>query len=117
MTTTTDTREQLAQQTAEYIANVLMPTYAELAKDVEIVYVNGKKPPTSVEEIKAMLLDGRLFISWMDDRVIAAMRTLHGNPTSHLRSANRCPGCAAPLSPDYMQWFCEACMDAASKAF
>lgn len=79
--TTTKDREVLAQETAEYIANVLMPAHAEATSGLEVVYINGNRPPTAVEDIKQTLLDGRVFISWIDDRVNAAMRALHGEPT------------------------------------
>jgi hypothetical protein len=82
--TTTIDRNQLAQETAEYIAAELNPLAERVAQapGCSIVYPNGQKPPTAVEQIKATLLDGRLWISWMDDRVFAAMRAIHSPETS-----------------------------------
>jgi hypothetical protein len=88
----TTTHEQLAQETAEYIAHTLVPRSVRLASYSEITIHypkdengNDRRPPTDVEEIKATLLDGRFWISWMDDRVTAAMRTLHGEPGESAR--------------------------------
>lgn len=76
-------RDQLAQDTAEYIANVLTPqaqkTHA--LPGVTVHYINDQRPPTDVPGIKAALLDGRVWISWICDRVTQAMRQLHGEPT------------------------------------
>lgn len=76
-------RDQLAQETAEHIAEVLMPRSAQIHAQpgVEVRYVNDKRPPTDVDDIRAALLDGRIWLSWMDDKVNAAMRALHG-PTA-----------------------------------
>jgi hypothetical protein len=78
-------REQLAQETAEYIANVLTPKAeaAHALPGMEVFYTDGRRPPTCVAEIKATLLAGRFWISWTDDRVTAAMRALHGEPFGH----------------------------------
>ncbi|MFJ1667318.1 hypothetical protein ACIOK4_13210 [Streptomyces bottropensis] len=80
---TTIDRDQLAQDTAEYIANTLMPKTAEFHDNpgVTIQYVDDKRPPATVEDIKAELLGGQFWISWLDNRVVTAMRTLHGEPT------------------------------------
>jgi hypothetical protein len=80
---TTIDRDQLAQDTAEYIATVLMPKTAETHASpyVTVHYPDGKRPQTEVADIKAHLLSGRCWISWMDDRVVVAMRALHGEPT------------------------------------
>ena len=76
-------RDQLAQDTAEYIASVLAPQAAEIHAypGVTVHYANDQRPPTEVEDIKAALLDGRVWISWVCDRVTQAMRQLHGEPT------------------------------------
>lgn len=79
----TGDRDQLAQHTAEYIATVLMPKADAFhsGPGVTVHYADGQRPPTGVDEIKATLLDGRVWISWLDSRVTAAMRALHGEPT------------------------------------
>lgn len=76
-------RDQLAQDTAEHIVNTLMPKTAELhaAPNAEVFYTDDRRPPSTVDGVKAHLLDGGCWISWMDDRVVAAMRALHGEPT------------------------------------
>lgn len=73
-----DPRDRLAQETAEYIAAVL--TTRQTPEKHPEGYEEPEEPhaPTSVEEIKATLLNGRLWVSWLDDRVIEAMRELHG---------------------------------------
>jgi hypothetical protein len=75
-------RDQVAQKAAEYIANVLTPQNEKTISlpGVSVHYLDGKRPPTDVADIKAALLDGRLWISWTCDRVTAAMRALHGEP-------------------------------------
>ena len=74
------TKDELAQQTAEYIADVLIPAHADRAAIIDVRYVDGNRPPHDVDEIKAALLAGRIWISWIDDRVSAAMRELHATP-------------------------------------
>ncbi|MEH0423152.1 hypothetical protein [Streptomyces sp. B21-083] len=75
-------RDQLAQDTAEYIVNKLIPDTARFhgLPEVTIHYADDRRPPTTVEGVKAHLLSGGCWFSWMDDRVIAAMNTLHGEP-------------------------------------
>jgi hypothetical protein len=46
---------------------------------------DDKRPPTAVEDIKDALLAGRPWISWLDDRVTAAMRAMYGDPTGDAR--------------------------------
>lgn len=87
ITMTEAERDQLAQETAEYIANVLIPATRKLNKlpGAFIHFLSDTRPPTDVAEIKAALLDGRIWISWLDgDRVEAAMHRLHGEPTPGL---------------------------------
>lgn len=76
-------REELAQETAEYIANVLTPEQARVAElpGVAVHHLDDRRPPTDVLDIKYALLGGSIWISWMDDRVIDAMHALHGKPT------------------------------------
>lgn len=79
--TETDTgRDQLAQETAEYIANVLIPQSdaVHALPGVTVNYPGGNRPPRDVPSIKAALLAGECWISWMNDRVLTAMRELHG---------------------------------------
>lgn len=61
--------DRLAQETAEYIVS------AGLGSSPGAI---GGPAPTGIPEIKATLLSGRCWFSWMDDRVVAAMRALHG---------------------------------------
>ncbi|GEM_PF-3270428 len=80
--TMTETRQQLARETAEYIVTTLIPQLAETlaGTTVTISYPDATRPPTTVAEIASALLDGRIWLSWMDDRVCTAMRALHGEP-------------------------------------
>jgi hypothetical protein len=82
--TTTDTdRDRIAQETAEYIANVLIPEADRIhaLPDVSVFYADDKRPPRTVPDIKAALLEGVFWISWIgNERVTAAMRALHGQP-------------------------------------
>lgn len=74
-------REKLAWETAEHIAANLIPQ----GTGQYVVRVLTDEPmPFKPDEIAATLLDGRVWISWMDDRVLAAMRQLHGQPTDQL---------------------------------
>lgn len=72
-------RDQLAQETAEYIANVLIPQSdaVHALPGVTVNYPGGERPPRDVPSIKALLLEGTYWISWMDDRVLIALRTIH----------------------------------------
>ncbi len=78
-------RDRLAQETAEYIAATRTPPVPETPTVGNSVIVGrhgstvalDRRPPTAVAEIKATLLGGHVWISWMDDRVVAAMRALH----------------------------------------
>lgn len=67
-------RDQLAQDTAEYIANTLNPR----ARELHVRPAYGKPAPTDIPTIKAALLEGTYWLSWADDRVLTAMRALHG---------------------------------------
>lgn len=73
-------RDRLAQETAEYIATKLIPKAEQLhtMPGVTIHYPDDQRPPTTIDEIKATLLDGRYWISWLDDRVTTAMAAIHG---------------------------------------
>lgn len=75
--------DQLATNTARYIASDLKTAQTKTLTlpGVSVFYANDRRPPATVEGIKLALLDGRIWISWMDDRVTAAMRELHGEPT------------------------------------
>jgi hypothetical protein len=66
----------LARTTAEHIVTYLIPTNR--------IAWGREDMPTTVEGVAAHLLSGRVWISWMDDRVLAAMRQLHGEPTDEL---------------------------------
>ena len=81
MNTTFD-REQLATATATYIHDVLMPRHAALATapGITIVRPDGERPPTAVEDIAAALLDGEVWVSWLDSLVEAALHRLHPAP-------------------------------------
>lgn len=68
-------RDNLAQATAEYIARELNPAAGNAGYTF---YADDRRPPTDVEAIKAELLGGHLWISWMDDAVCAAMKAIHG---------------------------------------
>lgn len=82
MPDTLDTdRDQLAQETAEYIAHTLIPRHDERHANSAVTtvsYVDDKRPPRDVPTIKAALLEGTYWLSWCDDRVLTAMRELHG---------------------------------------
>lgn len=68
-------RDQIAQEAAEHIAEHLN----KVADEAGWAPVPGKKkPPTTVPEIKQSLLDGEIWRFWLDARVIAAWRELHG---------------------------------------
>jgi hypothetical protein len=72
-------REKLARETAEHVVTDLIPLGSALGG------VLGREGmPTTVADVAAALLDGHLWISWMDDRVEAAMRQLHGEPTGYV---------------------------------
>jgi hypothetical protein len=71
---TDDERDQLAQETAEHIAEHL----SHRAGGVTYHYDAAGPPPRDLAAIKAALLDGRVWLSWLDDRVFATMRELHG---------------------------------------
>lgn len=65
-------RDRIAQETAEYIAAHTQP-----ADDgIVIRYVGEERPPTEVADIKAALLQGKVWISWMDDVVFKSMRQM-----------------------------------------
>ena len=70
------TRDQIAQTTAEHIA-----ANPGIEPGVIVHYPSPERPPTDIPAIKAALLDGRIWMSWLDDHVTAAMRRLHGDPT------------------------------------
>jgi len=72
-------RDQLAQETAEYIAGTLIPESDRVHAfdNVTVSYPGGHTPPRDVPSIKAELLAGRFWISWMNDRVLSALRTIH----------------------------------------
>lgn len=74
---TTMTRDDIAQQAAEYIASELMPRQAELAGEGRIVFPDNRRPPTDVPGIKAELLAGYWWVSWVNERVAAAMKAIH----------------------------------------
>jgi hypothetical protein len=68
-------RDQLAQETAEYIANTLIPSLG--LDDAGGVTLVGPTAPRDVEEIKATLLRGHYWLSWLDDRVAGALAQLN----------------------------------------
>jgi len=72
-------RDQLAQETAEYIAGTLIPESDRVHAfdNVTVSYPDDRRPPQDVPGIKAELLAGRFWISWMNDRVLSALRTIH----------------------------------------
>ncbi|WP_225447373.1 hypothetical protein [Streptacidiphilus sp. PB12-B1b] len=83
VTTTDVDRDRIAQEAAEYIANVLIPESdkTQALPGVSVYYTDDKRPPRTVADIKATLLEGRFWISWIgDERVAAAMRAIHGQP-------------------------------------
>lgn len=69
-------RDALAQATAEHIATHLIDHV--IGGMVDRIQVDGKPMPTTVPEIKATLLAGEMWLSWMSDSTVAAMRALHG---------------------------------------
>lgn len=71
-------RGLIAERAAVYIAHEL--PRAQAGDGVEVVYHGDRRPPTAVEDITQDLLDGCLWVSWMDDRVLTAMRRIHGEP-------------------------------------
>jgi len=85
--TTTDTdTDRIAEETAQYIATVLIPEADRLQAlpGVSVYYADEKRPPRTVADIKAALLDGVFWISWIgNERVTAAMRAIHGQPVGH----------------------------------
>jgi len=79
---TADT-DRIAEETAQYIATVLIPEADRLQAlpGVSVYYADEKRPPRTVADIKAALLDGVFWISWIgNERVTAAMRAIHGQP-------------------------------------
>jgi hypothetical protein len=94
-------REQIAQETAEHIA---AKGEQQSTDTVQIHYIGGDKPPTDVQGIKAALLDGRIWISWMDDTVTAAMRQIHADdgpvftPQERVGSKANCGTCGDTLA-------------------
>lgn len=70
-------RDQLAQNTAEYIAANLLPQHAVNTTDYLVKYTGDARPPRDVAEIKEVLLTGDVWLSWLDDHVTDAMRRLH----------------------------------------
>lgn len=72
------TRDQIAQEAAEHIVNDLNPEHERFHAhpDVTIHYLDDTRPPTDVAGVKAALLDGRYWISWMDDHLTAALKAL-----------------------------------------
>jgi len=82
-TLTADQRDQLAQETAEYIAAMPNPQEGE-----GFIVVGQDDRPRTISDIKAVLLAGHVWISWMDDKVIATMRALHGEPTGYTEAFN-----------------------------
>lgn len=76
-------RDQLAQKTAEYIAGVLIPESDRIhaLPGVTVFYTDDKRPPREVADIKAALLGGAFWTSWIGEkRVTAAFLALHGEP-------------------------------------
>jgi hypothetical protein len=70
---TAEERDRLAQETAEHIAGRRSGPNSEGTFGT---------PPRTIPVIKGTLLDGHVWISWLDDTVTAAMRRLHGEPGS-----------------------------------
>lgn len=71
-------KDLIAERAAVHIAHEL--PHLQPGGGVEIVYRDDRRPPTAVEDIKRELLDGCLWVSWMDDRVFTAMRRIHSEP-------------------------------------
>ena len=83
VSTTDADRNRIAEETAQYIATVLIPEHDRLQAlpGVSVYYADEKRPPRTVADIKAALLDGVFWISWIgNERVTAAMRAIHGQP-------------------------------------
>ena len=79
MSTTAAARiDQLAQAAAEHITRDLIPEQDRLSDSpgVTIHYVNGRRPPRDVDAIKAALLAGEIWTSWMDEHVLMAVRAI-----------------------------------------
>ncbi|HEY1701191.1 MAG TPA: hypothetical protein VGG75_15915 [Trebonia sp.] len=73
-------RDRIAQAAAEHIVNDLMPAHDRMNTESGIAVI-GEQPPRDIATIKAAILGGHVFISWMDDTVNDVMRQLHGDPT------------------------------------
>lgn len=94
-----DIRFELAHQAAVHIANLAPKRAAFEALDgITIVHPGDQRPPTTDAEIRAELLDGNVWISWMDEYVMAIMRALHAGPVQ------ACTFCGTePISCSWIQ--------------
>lgn len=94
-----DIRFELAHQAAVHIANLAPKRAAFEALDgITIVHPGDHRPPTTDAEIRAELLDGNVWISWMDEYVMAIMRALHTGPVQ------ACTFCGTePISCSWIQ--------------
>ncbi len=97
-----DAREQLAEATAKHILEHLLPAQDRLTDSpwVTVEYPDDRRPPRDAEGIKASLLAGECWISWMDDPVMTAMRRLHPQPTADPADASPCSDCGVMLPLD-----------------
>lgn len=71
-------RDDLAQAAAEHIARDLIPAQdlQNASPWVTVSYPDDRRPPRDVGAIKAALLNGECWTSWMDDQVIVAMHAI-----------------------------------------
>lgn len=71
-------RDDLFRQTAQRIVDINVEWTDRLNADpnVEIVYPDAERPPTTVEEIEAELREGKFWISWLDKGVTTNMAML-----------------------------------------
>lgn len=76
-------REQIAQETAEYIA--AHAPAGQPTDGIVIRYIGEQRPPTAVADIKAALLQGKVWTSWMDDIVFKSMREMGFTPEESAR--------------------------------
>jgi hypothetical protein len=74
--------EQALQETAEYIHHQLSHASDPSPYDFRINYRDARRPPMGVEAIKETLRTGHAWISWMDPKVVDAMRAMFGPPSS-----------------------------------
>ena len=90
----TRTYDEIIADLADHIHQVIVPAHAALARDAGITIIRSAagRPPADRDEIARQLQLGHVWLSWLDDHVVAGLRELGDDsaPCLDCRRVIRC---------------------------